>query len=434
MAARTVDVTIRGRNEAGKAFRDTERDIDGFTRGVRRVLNPLQLLKGILVGLGIASVGALFRKATTAALEHERGLGRNVETLNRLGDAWNYVLVQLGRAILGLDSTGAFADQATNALARFGDWIDQNKAPLQEFIELLVKGANALSLMARWAAAGGGITGLAAALGRQAADRAVTAATSTGFQKFVRERAEIREREEAERERKQREAQAKREAEAARKRLEESLKQHDVGYLRAQVGQLGTGEQPLAPITAAAPELNLGEQMTEGTLAVNELRDAIDISAESIVNFADTWADATQEMISGSLSLGEAILKAGRRAVGGVLAAKGRETLLDAAKAAIDGFTNPIQFLRAARLFAIGTAQMAAGQLLAGGGGGGGGGGLGGGAFSAQQQEATEQRGEGTIIVEGGLLDMSDPRQAERLADAILTLTGRRIIVMGAGA
>ncbi len=39
--------------------------------------------------------------------------------------------------------------------------------------------------------------------------------------------------------------------------------------------------------------------------------------------------------------------------------------------------------------------------------------------------------GAGTIIVQGGLLDMSDPRQADAFAKAVTDLTGRRVIVMG---
>jgi hypothetical protein len=32
-------------------------------------------------------------------------------------------------------------------------------------------------------------------------------------------------------------------------------------------------------------------------------------------------------------------------------------------------------------------------------------------------------------VVQGGILDMSDPRQADALAQAIQALTGRRIII-----
>ena len=58
------------------------------------------------------------------------------------------------------------------------------------------------------------------------------------------------------------------------------------------------------------------------------------------------------------------------------------------------------------------------------------GGGGGGSAQAAQQTNAVNNTQQpGTIIVEGGLLDMSDPRQADALASAINTLKDRRIII-----
>ena len=39
--------------------------------------------------------------------------------------------------------------------------------------------------------------------------------------------------------------------------------------------------------------------------------------------------------------------------------------------------------------------------------------------------------GEATLIIEGGLLDMSDPRQSDALARALESLSGRRVTIVG---
>lgn len=61
--------------------------------------------------------------------------------------------------------------------------------------------------------------------------------------------------------------------------------------------------------------------------------------------------------------------------------------------------------------------------------GGGGGGGASGAA--ARTNDLSADRGSGTIVVQGGILDMSDPRQADAFAAAVEQLTGRRIILQG---
>jgi hypothetical protein len=43
-----------------------------------------------------------------------------------------------------------------------------------------------------------------------------------------------------------------------------------------------------------------------------------------------------------------------------------------------------------------------------------------------------ELEGEGKIVIQGGILDMSDPRQASALGRAIGELSGRRVILQGA--
>lgn len=439
MPTRAVDVIIKGKNLATAAFKDARGDLEKFSGKIGRMLGPLNLLKGAIAALGVASLGALFKKATEAALAHEKGLGRNVETLDRLKAAWDFVLVSLGRALLGMDKGGNATNMFVDALAGMGNWIEQNKGVFQEFLGIVTKIASVLGMAARGI---GGLVALARGKGLQAAAAIIEGSggeAQASFAKFQRERKQIEANKEAERLRKEAEAEAKREWERTRKEFEAKIvpmmateTTGAVGTGRSFIGLTGEGPASLSPIGDPAA-LDVGVQkISELQLAIGSLDDSIrGVAKGAIVEFADAWADATQEMIAGSGRLGDAIIRAGRRAVGGVLMAKGRETLLDAAKAAIQGFTNPTEFLRAARLFAIGTAQMAAGQLFAGGGGGGGGGGGLGAAGFAQQRDETSDRGEATIVVQGGLLDMSDPRQANALADAIAELSGRRVIIVG---
>jgi hypothetical protein len=79
----------------------------------------------------------------------------------------------------------------------------------------------------------------------------------------------------------------------------------------------------------------------------------------------------------------------------------------------------------AAAMSALAGALRGAAARTAGGAGGGGG------AAGAQARtnEGAREREPATLIVQGGLLNMSDPRQADAFANAIETLTGRKVLV-----
>lgn len=66
------------------------------------------------------------------------------------------------------------------------------------------------------------------------------------------------------------------------------------------------------------------------------------------------------------------------------------------------------------------------------GGGGGGRSGAGAGSAETQREQLEDQRGAAEIVIQGGLLDMSDPRQADALSSAINDLDGRRVTIRGA--
>lgn len=453
MAARAVDVEIRGKNTTGKAFKDAAGEVDSFAKRVTGLINPMNVLKGVIAGLGIASLGAVFKKATAAAIEHETSLGRNAAQLTRLGAAWDFVLVKLGQAILGMDQTGGFTDRATAALASMGQWIEQNKGTFQEFAGILLTIAKAVSgisareftrsIDSRFASMMDRVMGRSAVadVGPPTSAKGSRAGT---FETFLRERDQAAARKLAEEESKRAAKDAADKAKREQQRIQDEFNSKilpQLGGSSTRPGILSTGVGTLGatPTLSAIGDpraLDVGtKSINKMQMAVGDLRDSISGGAKSaILDFAATWEEVSDLMVNGSMKLGRAIELAGKKAVGGVLLAKGRETILDAAKAAVQGFTNPAEFAKAAKLFAIGTAQMAAGQLFAGGGGGGGGAsaGLGAGGFADQQRETSDGRGEGVIIIKGGILDTGNPDQMDALATAFEELRmSRRIVITG---
>lgn len=165
-----------------------------------------------------------------------------------------------------------------------------------------------------------------------------------------------------------------------------------------------------------------------------DLPNALNVSGAAIENLFGNWADSIDEIIQGHESLGGALVKSARMAVGGALQAKGKETLLDAGKAAAEGIwpPNPALLAKAGKLFLIGNAQLAAASLFGGGGGGGGGSGGGGGGPSAasfqQQQNAIGGQGKVTVVFpfRKGFLDLGDPDDLVLLREAMEKLAGNR--------
>jgi hypothetical protein len=82
-------------------------------------------------------------------------------------------------------------------------------------------------------------------------------------------------------------------------------------------------------------------------------------------------------------------------------------------------------FAAAALMGAIGGAIHGAASRAGGGGGGGGPQDV----QNGRNDAAANQPPDATVVIQGGLLDMSDPRQAEALAGAIGELSGRRVII-----
>lgn len=433
MANRTVDVTIRSKNQTGNAFKDAKQSILGL-------VNPVNILKGAFAALGIATLAGVFKKATRAAIEHERALGQNVETLDRLKAAWDYVLVSLGRAILGMDRVGGASDTATRALATLGQWIEDNRGTIEGLANVFLALARAvtaasyaiqkITLKDALGLGGGSIlaapVNFAKALYGEGAADAVrgsrgSAGDPAGFTRFRAEQARIKELEER-----------KKNADKYEKQFGqiEGFRRQGAPAIGLMPGQGGLpGLRPATLADAQGAPAAIADAIAEGQAnkaleGLESMRDVLDdLTTNTITNFGETWAEAIGAIVTGSEHAGKAILKAFRRATGGSLIAEGQKWLMEAGAIAIKGVYNPGELGRAAALFAKGSAAIALGSAFMGGGGGGGGGGLSGSALSAQQSEMSQNKGKRTIVIRGGTnLDMRNPAVRQELSDALSDL------------
>jgi hypothetical protein len=146
------------------------------------------------------------------------------------------------------------------------------------------------------------------------------------------------------------------------------------------------------------------------------------ILLNAITNFGDAWSNAVKDAIEGSQSLGDAFQTAMLGAISAVARGFGDLYVARSVAAFASGnFVSGSQFLAAAGLmYTLAGAVSAAAPSR------GGGAGI---STGIANETAGLGAGEGAIIVQGGLLDMSDPRQATALANAVSNLAGRRIII-----
>jgi hypothetical protein len=165
-----------------------------------------------------------------------------------------------------------------------------------------------------------------------------------------------------------------------------------------------------------------------------------EISQDTLQEFASVIEQTFAAVVDTSQQAGQAFKVAMLQAIAAVVRAMGQMALVEAGENIAKAIANPLQaghFLAAAAKFAgvaalafavaggLGGAAANAGR----GGGGGGAGSLSG--QSAQETTGAATRPDATIVINGGLLDVSDPRQADALAAALETLSGRRVIVIG---
>jgi hypothetical protein len=229
--------------------------------------------------------------------------------------------------------------------------------------------------------------------------------------------------------------------------------------LRAgSAGQIGVTDPNLSPDRQFAPrrlgdverttedvDLGLGganfyrglrlEEVAEAMGAFRELDELITGSlATSFSALGDAISGAMAAAVTGAQSAGQAFAQAMLAALSAVARAFGQFFLGRAIAAVGDALLgNPAGLAAAAKFTAAAAAMFAVAGLASAGAHGGSGGAYGGlsGAEFETSQRIEQSRGSATIVIEGGLLNMSDPRQADALARALGDLTGRRVSIVG---
>lgn len=161
------------------------------------------------------------------------------------------------------------------------------------------------------------------------------------------------------------------------------------------------------------------------------------LAGETLVNFQDAFVEAFEAVGAGE-NVFASLSKAIKRSIADAATAEAKvQIATGVAKIAAGIFPpNPAAFASAAQHFAAAALFAAAAGAI-----GGvrkerpGGGGVGGrGAISEQSIQETRLAGgppPATLIVQGSLLDMSDPAQADAMAKALSDLSGREITVQG---
>lgn len=175
-------------------------------------------------------------------------------------------------------------------------------------------------------------------------------------------------------------------------------------------------------------------EATNGLATLNEA--LVDVTRGAISDFGSAMEQSFAAIITGSGDAGKAFKDAMVNAIAGVARAKGMAELAEAFAALGLGFIgHPGAFKSAALHTKSAALWLALAGTASAMGGGGGGGASGGGsrsgydsAVSESQETEGASRGDATVIIEGGILDMNDPKQEEALRHAIENLSDRRII------
>lgn len=215
-----------------------------------------------------------------------------------------------------------------------------------------------------------------------------------------------------------------------------------IGNLQKELEKLGYTYQDggirMLTVTEA-----LKLKVAEATKGVGTLNTTIaNMAYETFQGFFKAIQTAFQALVDGSKNAGQAFAEALLASLAQVAQGFGEFFLGRAAGALAEALlpSNVVTGLSAggvasaAKFTAAAAAMFALSGVLGGlakGSSASGGGGSGSIAATQQTNSVTNTQQPGTIIVEGGLLDMSNPQQADALANAITTLAGRRIIILG---
>lgn len=156
------------------------------------------------------------------------------------------------------------------------------------------------------------------------------------------------------------------------------------------------------------------------------------VATQTLTGFTQAFQSAAKAAITGSKSMGEAFSTAMLGAIAQVASALAKMYAAKAAAALGEGLMgNPAAFGAAAKFTAAAAAFGALAGVLQGVASGGGGGAAGAARSGAQGTRDTldRERGKTIINIEGGILDMSDPRQQRALERAFEDVSDRRVII-----
>jgi hypothetical protein len=186
------------------------------------------------------------------------------------------------------------------------------------------------------------------------------------------------------------------------------------------------------PPKAPKPEEKGGSALDELGKAIENTETLEQVMADMITgvfqDFGDAISNAFAAFATGSATAGQAF----KRAMLGALAAVAKGFAEFYLKQALAKLALR-DFAAAAKLTAAAIGLFALAGALGGFASGGGGGGGGGAGDSPRGDVDGTAKQDSYLIIEGGFLDMNDPRQEESLRKALEQLSGRRVIVMGDG-
>jgi hypothetical protein len=220
-----------------------------------------------------------------------------------------------------------------------------------------------------------------------------------------------------------------------RAKLFKTLKPGQIGDNLAP-GNLPIPQAKAANLPAAQVSFaqSVGSSLKEALSDGEQLDNLIaNMASHTFLEFGSAIEDAFAAMTDGSISAGAAFESAMLGAVASVASAFGQFLMGKATFAFAEGLMgDPRGFVAAGEYTAAATAMFALSGVLKGSAHRAtGGGGRGAASATSASLSSASDKGNATLVIEGGFLDMNDPRQADRLANALSTLSDRRVTIKG---
>lgn len=205
------------------------------------------------------------------------------------------------------------------------------------------------------------------------------------------------------------------------------------------VEPFGLGESPGAGLVGPTTEAADGADKLAGGMDL--ITEKTSKAEKAIASFGTEASKAFSGALAGAILASEGMRKGFLGNLAKMAVGKGQFYLAEAAAALATGILGDPKGFAAAKQYTVAAGMMfglaatlggAAAAVSGGSGGGGGGGAAGGAAGRADRQVSQSGRASkppARIVVEGGLLDVNDPRQARQLAAAIENVSDRDVIV-----